>query len=41
MTRRKTIEMMETMVVRNQIEKSNLVILWMKNGVLSRHLRKN
>jgi hypothetical protein len=33
--------MMETMAIGNQIEKSNLVISWTKNGVLSHHPKKN
>jgi hypothetical protein len=41
MTRQKMVMTMETMVARNQIEKSNLVISWMRNGVSSYHLRKN
>jgi hypothetical protein len=35
MTRQKIVVMMETMATRNQIEKSNLMIFWMKNGVSS------
>jgi hypothetical protein len=33
MTRQKMAMMMETMAIGNQIEKSNLVISWMKNEV--------
>ncbi len=41
MTRQKMVMTMETMVARNRIEKSNLIILWMRNGVSSYHPRKN
>jgi hypothetical protein len=41
MIRRKMVVIMETMAAWNQIEKSNSVISWTKNGVLSCHSRKN
>jgi hypothetical protein len=36
MIRRKMVVIMEIVVARNHIEKSNSVISWTKNGVLSR-----
>jgi hypothetical protein len=41
MTRQKMAMMMETMAIGNQIEKSNLVISWRKNGVSSHHSKNN
>ncbi len=41
MTSWKTMVTMETVVVRNQLEKSNSMISWTKNGVSSCHPKKN